>query len=238
MELSWYLAGLAHAVLASPMMKPSLLVAAEKTYDRLKRNQGRSGLFGHLSTTKSVAGLIRGAIGSFADQIYPIYAMSKYAVAFRAEEASRRALKCADVLCSSQGELGQWWWLYHANTGKILSRYPVYSVHQQGMAPMGLFALEQATGQQFKHHVRKGLNWIYGTNELSMDMRDLTDNVIWRCILPKAKHSKYSNLILNIIGLTESQDVVKGLHPLLEDRPYELGWLLLAFGKYGFTVEN
>src|SRR4029077_7768601 len=156
MELAWFLAGLAPAGLACPEKLSDLRNLADKTYQRLEKNKGKSGFFGHLSTTKSVAGFFRGRIGSFADQIYPIYAMSKFAVAFHLEAPSRVALDCAKAICEAQGELGQWWWLYDSQSGRVSSKYPVYSVHQQGMAPMGLLAAEEATGHSFQEPIYKG----------------------------------------------------------------------------------
>jgi hypothetical protein len=233
MELAWFLAGLAHAGGASPGLISSLAAPAGTTYRRLKENQGESGLFGHLSTSKSVVGLIRGRIGSFADQIYPVYALSKFATTFHQKEPLELALKCAATLCGTQGTMGQWWWLYEARTGKVLSRYPVYSVHQHGMAPMGLLMLEEASGQSFKEFIDKGLEWIYGRNELGTDMRDLSQNVIWRCIRPKRTEAKYWQIVRNLLGARKENVAVGELYILFEDWPYELGWLLYAFAKYG-----
>ena len=233
MELAWFLTGLAHAGLASHELIPDIAATAVETYRRLKENQGESGLFGHLSKNKSVEGFMRGRIGSFADQIYPIYAMAKFATTFHLEEPLKLALKCATTLCGTQGELGQWWWLYESRNGRVLSRYPVYSVHQQGMAPMGLFALEEATGQRFKESIYKGLEWIHGTNELRTDMRDISQGLIWRCVLPKRNQTKYWEVARNLLQSQKKSTPVRTLQILFEDRPYELGWLLHAFGKFG-----
>lgn len=170
-EMAWFLAGLAHAAVWSKRMAEELTDLAVETYNVLKQNQGEYGFFGHLAEKKSLAGFFRGRIGSFADQIYPIYAMSKFATAFDVEEPLGAALESASAICGAQGEMGQWWWLYDSRAGRISSRYPVYSVHQQGMAPMGLFALEEATGQNFREPIYKGLQWIFGSNELGADMR-------------------------------------------------------------------
>src|SRR6185436_11204863 len=228
MELSWFLAGLAHAGLASPTLIPVLTATAMETYRRLRKNQGESGLFGHLSTSKSVVGFIRGRIGSFADQIYPIYAMAKFATAFHLEEPLELALKCATTLCGTQGAMGQWWWLYGAGTGDVLCRYPVYAVHQQGMAPMGLLALEEASGQSFKECIDKGLEWIYGKNELGRDMRDFSHDVIWRCIHPKRTQTKYWEIAWSLLGSRKENVSAEELQILFEDWPYELGWLLYS----------
>ena len=86
MELAWFLAGLAHAAEASPKLVSALTDLSVETYHRLEENQGEYGLFGHMSTKNSLAGRLRGRIGSFADQVYPIYAMSKFAKAFQVED--------------------------------------------------------------------------------------------------------------------------------------------------------
>ena len=231
-ELAWFLAGLAHAAMESEKTASQVRDLAVAAYQRLKQNQGKHGFFGHLAENKSLSGVLRGRIGSFADQIYPIYALSKYATAFHVEEALGPALHCASAICAKQGALGQWWWLYDSHTGRISSRYPVYAVHQHGMAPMGLFALEQATGQSFKEHIYRGLRWVYGSNELGVDMRDLGQNVIWRCIRPRNKWTKYWSTASSLVRSPKDNGSVGPLEVLFEERPYESGWLLFAFAPF------
>jgi hypothetical protein len=115
----------------------------------------------------------------------------------------------------------------------VSSIYPVYSVHQQGMAPMALIAAEEATGHSFQEPIYKGLRWITGANELGEDMRDMSQNLIWRCIYPQGKHSKYLNMIRSFVGIPSGKFSATDLKILYEDRPYELGWLLYAFGNFG-----
>jgi hypothetical protein len=232
MELAWFLMGLAHAASTSTIIVTELTDLAVETYHRIEENQGEHGFFGHMGATKSLAGLLRGRVGSFADQIYPIYAMSKFASVFGVEEPLDSALDCATSICDVQGEMGQWWWLYDSRTGRVSSRYPVYAVHQHGMAPMGLFALEQASQQSFQKFIFKGLRWIYSSNELGMDMRDIDRDVIWRCILPIRKRTKYWDTVLSMVQNPKENASVGPLEILHEDRPYELGWLLYAFAKF------
>ena len=231
MELAWFLAGLAHAAETSPKLISTLTDSSVETYHRIEENQGEYGLFGHLSTKNSLAGRLRGRIGSFADQIYPIYAMSKFAKVFQLEDPMGLALECATAVCGAQGESGQWWWLYDARSGRVFSRYPVYSVHQHGMAPMGLFAVEEATGQCFEQFIYKGLCWIYGTNELGVDMRDSAQNLIWRCILLGNSRKKYWEMALSLVRSPNQVMHARSLKILYEQRPYEFGWLLFAFAK-------
>jgi hypothetical protein len=232
MELAWFLSGLAHAASTSPTIATELTDLAVETYHRIEENQGEQGFFGHMGATKSLAGFLRGRVGSFADQIYPVYAMSKFAVVFGVEEPLDSALECASAVCNAQGEMGQWWWLYDSRAGRISSRYPVYTVHQHGMAPMGLFALENASQQSFQRFIFKGLRWIYSSNELGTDMRDVDQNLIWRCILPIRKRTKYWDTVLSMVRTPKENAGVGPLEILHEARPYELGWLLYAFAKF------
>ena len=231
MELAWFLAGLAHAAETSPKLVSTLTDLSVETYHRIEENQGKYGLFGHMGTKNSLAGRLRGRIGSFADQVYPIYAMSKFAKIFQVEDPLAPALECATAICRTQGESGQWWWLYDARSGRVSSRYPVYSVHQHGMAPMGLFAIEEATGQSFEQFIYKGLRWIYGTNELGIDMRDDVENLIWRCILPRNSQTKFWEMALSVFRSPNEHAQVRSLKILYEQRPYEFGWLLFALAR-------
>jgi len=229
MELAWFLAGIAHAALASPDLAPGLEDLAVEAYRRLKSNQGDHGFFGHMSTTKSAAGILRGRVGSFADQIYPIYAMSRFAAAFSVDEPLSSAADCARAICEAQGDMGQWWWLYDAKTGRVSSRYPVYSVHQHGMAPMGLLALQGVIGESFKGSIDKGLRWICGFNELGTDMRSFPERVVWRCMRPRKTQTKYWETALSFVRSQKDHRSVGELEILHEIRPYEFGWLLYAF---------
>lgn len=211
MELAWFLSGLAHAAGVSPRLVMALSNLSIRTYHRIEKNQGKYGFFGHMSTNNSLAGRLRGRIGSFADQVYPIYAFSKFAKVFGIEEPLGPAMKCATAVCEAQGELGQWHWLYDAHSGQVSSRYPVYSVHQHGMAPMALFALEDAVGQRFTDSIYKGLHWIYGGNELDVDMRDAAQNLIWRCVLPRNRHAKYWEMVRNLLSASAEGGHVRSL---------------------------
>lgn len=232
MELAWFLAGLCHATIASPAGCWPLGDLAVDTYHRLQDNRGESGLYGHLAKTKSLSGLLRGRIGSFADQIYPIYALSKFATTFGLEEPLDLALECALVICRLQGNLGQWWWFYDAEVGRVVCHYPVYSVDQYGLAPLALFELERATGRRFQDAIYRGLNWIYGANELGEDLRTPSRGLIWNCILPRSKQRKYWETAESFIHHSEDHVPVESLRVLHESRPYELGMLLCSFAKY------
>ena len=231
-ELAWFLAGIAHAVLAAPKEHSTIQNTASQTYELLKRNQRQSGIFGHLARRRSLGGALRGHIGCFADQVYPIYAIARYAEAFDNELALEAATSCADAICRLQGPLGQWWWHYDSLDGHVLGKYPVFSVHQHGMAPMALLALGDTAKRDWSGPVYKGLRWISGSNELDFDMQDAPNKVVWRDIQPGGNYTRYLATALDVIGCQRRLGVAENLRINFECRPYELGWLLYAFAGH------
>jgi len=233
MEMAWFLAGLAHGALEGQKCIPGLAGLAERSYEIICNNQGCNGIFGHRASGKKSAGAFRGRLGSFADQVYPIYAFSKFSSAFAHEEALKRAQACAETICSAQGPLGQWWWHYDSRAGRMVGKYPVYSVHQDAMAPMALFALGESSGQDYGTWIFKGLAWIYGQNELNFNLCDESAGIVWRCIhLPKP--AAYVEQAASVFGCGPLSKVPTKLRVRFEDRPYHFGWALYAFANYGF----
>ena len=143
-----------------------------------------------------------------------------------------RPHQCAATGLHLQGPLGQWWWHYDSRNSRVVGRYPVYSVHQEGMAPMALFALGEVLRSDYGPWIYKGLQWISGTNELNRDMRDDSANVIWRCAYHK-NHKRYLETAWASLTTSEAGTSSDDLQVLYECRPYELGWLLYAFGNHG-----
>jgi len=230
MELAWFLSGLSHASMEMPARKRlDLKNLAVNAYEALKKNQGDHGIFGHQATGRSLPGILRGHIGSFADQVYPIYALTQFAKAYNIQAALRIARNCADAICRAQGPLGQWWWHYDALKGVVSQRYPVYAVHQDGMAPMALFALSEATGVDYDEPIYRGLAWINGNNELGADLRDRSSGVIWRSIYRPTSWKKYRDEVCELLRPERAAESVGDLKILFECRPYHLGWLLYAF---------
>ncbi len=232
MEIAWFLAGISHALLSGSSKSPALSSLAADASCLLQKNQGSSGIFGHSASRGSLSGMLRGRIGSFADQVYPIYALSRLAQACNDKESLAAAQRCASALVAVQGSLGQWWWLYDADSGSVVRRYPVYSVHQEGMGPMALFALEEASNHDFRDAIYRGLSWIGGNNELGADLRDPSSLVVWRCIRPKRQLHMHLDDVRHFLGVPRQGHGAGDLVVLRECRPYELGWLLYAFAPH------
>jgi len=236
-SLAWFLAGISHAHLAGRSNTPDLTDIAVETYNLIQENQGDEGIFGHAA---ALPGFFNHGIcnrfGRFSDQVYAIYALSTFARAFQIEEPVEPALECANSICALQGEMGQWWFLYDKRTCRVASRYPVLSGQQDGIAPASLLALSEATGQNFRDPIYKGLSWITGTNELGSDLRNLEEAVIWDSIGPKRCTTKWWDRACNLLSISSGTRAAN-LNIVYEARPDHFGWLLYAFGKFGLPKE-
>ena len=124
--------------------------------------------------------------------------------------------------------MGEWFWHYDSGSGRVVSRYPIYSVHQHAMGPMMLFAASEATGVDFSAAIKKGLAWVDGKNELNRSFVDSSANLIWRCIYLDRRAAILDSL-QRVSGMRKGPVNPSKLAIRYECRPYELGWLLYAF---------
>jgi len=177
-------------------------------------------------------------IACFADQVYPVLALCTYGQFFEDNQCIEIAQKTVERICRLQGPLGQWWWHYDTEEGKICEEYPVFSVHQDAMAPMAIMASDRLTGQNHSREIERGLRWLWGQNELNECLVIYDAGIIWRDIEKReiAKISRSVRALLCVANL-------KLLHTLAgrsflgfcinhECRPYHLGWILYAWADY------
>lgn len=203
-----------------------------------------SDLFGHVCGDGSGSEVRRFAhVACFADQVYPIQALSCYYRTSGYREMLEAATRCAKRICALQGEAGQWWWHYDIRTGRVIEGYPVYAIHQDAMGPMALFALDDAGGGDFSAWIARGLAWLIDPPEIANSLIDWDNDIIWRKV-GRNEPGKLSR------GL---QAAASGLHPSLrapatdwlfpanrvdyESRPYHMGWMLYAW-PVGRTVRS
>ena len=228
MEVAWYLTGIANCYLAGHGDLPGLAEQTLAARQILEGNSGVSGVYGHLSRTRSWTGFVRGRIGTFADQVYPTIAFARLSQALQDDKARQIALRTAEKICELQAPSGEWCWHYDSVSGRVVSRYPVYSVHQHAMGPMMLFEASEATGCEFSHAIYKGLAWISGHNELHRDFVEPTLGLVWRSIYLDSMDA-YTDAGLRFLQLRGGTADARRLKVRYECRPYELGWLLYAF---------
>ena len=227
MEVAWYLTGLASSYLIGHTDLPGQMEQIVASRKILESNCGPAGIYGHLTRSRSPRTHLRRKIGSFADQVYPTIAFAQLSRALKDAGARQMALRTAQTICQLQGSMGEWCWHYNSATGSVVSRYPVYSVHQHAMGPMMLFAAAEAAGCDFNDAIYKGLAWIRGQNELRLDFVEPSLHLIWRCVYLERAEA-YLDTALRAFKLRS--DAAKGRPRVrYECRPYELGWLLYAF---------
>jgi hypothetical protein len=171
-------------------------------------------------------------VASFADQVYPIQALSRYHAACDDRNALMDATRCAEQICALQGSDGQWWWHYDSRNGRVIEGYPVYTVHQDAMGPMALFDLHEAGGPDFSDAIGRGLGWMVTAAEVGHSLICDDLDVIWRKV-GRAEPNKLLRAVR--AGASRLHDgirlqVLDRMFPPTridyECRPYHLGWVL------------
>ncbi|MFH1754691.1 MAG: hypothetical protein ABIA59_03210 [Candidatus Latescibacterota bacterium] len=235
MELQWLLTGTCNLYIRCPD-HAWLEDIIERTYDKLARNlNDRADMFCG-QTTGRIKSRWKKNLCYFSDQVYGIYSLCTYYEAFGNAEALEWSVRIARKICSLQGDRGQWPWLYDSRKGGVVSMYPVYSVHQDGMAPMALFKLSEVSDVDFTQNVMQGLSWVLGENELNIPLIDMSRGVIWRSIRKETKLDyRYALKVIKLVHVAGLDWLQHLANPFLsyeidmECRPYHLGWLLCAF---------
>jgi len=184
-------------------------------------------------------------VASFAAQVYPLHGLAAHQAWMQGTPAPALS-RVAERLVEAQGSSGQWWWLYSTRRRAVLEAYPVYSVHQDGMAFMGLVPLEGLGIGSYRQALDLGVRWLYGANELSMSLVDSDPPIIHRNIQRKGSdadatfgisRSNYWRVVLKSLtsprgGAAEPLDA-GSLEVLHECRSYHLGWALTAYHLVG-----
>jgi hypothetical protein len=240
-ELGWLLSGLSRTAHVAPG-REDIADKAHAVFAALRANYSAgTGLFcygGRAGDT--VRRRLRRELGFFDNQVYGIHGNADYHRTFGVPEALTMADRCVDQILAAQGPFGQWAWHYNVRTGTVVDRYPVYAVHQHGMAPMAIQALAEITGRSFDDALEKSVGWVFGENELGRDLVEPDHGLIWRSVRRRVAHGKLVH-VFKALSLARLQRTGNGLAALvntprhldvdMECRPYELGWLLLAFAR-------
>lgn len=174
-------------------------------------------------------------VASFADQSYPIHALSLHYQAGGDRESLDAARKCAERIRENQGDAGQWCWHYDVRTGRTVEQYPVYSIHQDAMAPMALFELQDACGDDHTDAIARGLAWLVDHPETGEPLIDRETDVIWRKVA-RREPGKLTRGLQAAASRTHRKlraPLVETLFPPgvidYECRPYHMGWILYAW---------
>jgi hypothetical protein len=207
----------------------------------LDRHSSRSRVFRAMPQRPSGLRTMLGArITSFASQVYPLLGLAALHD-YRGEAPPPALRQTAEHLVEAQGPFGQWWWLYSPSTATVLEGYPVYSVHQDGMAFMGLVPVEKLGEGSYREALALGLEWLDGRNELSLPLVEEEPPFICRNI---QRVGSDADAVFGISRANLARAMFRSLHPrtvkdqtevppeqlepLRECRSYHLGWLLYA----------
>jgi hypothetical protein len=226
LEVAWIATGLAetHLRLERSEVDPLLAGAVRQL---LERSTSPSGLLLHRGSGS------RRRFPNFATQIYGVIALVRIAGILQEPRAAEAARRVGDRLLALQRPNGGWPWIFDAARGTIVEPFEIYSVHQDAMAPMGLFDLSDSTSDpRYREAALRGLDWIWGSNELGRSMLDHDTGMLYRSIRrrrPLDRAVLYANTLGSYLGrapLARWQGPLE-LNPT--DRPYHLGWVLEAW---------
>jgi hypothetical protein len=242
-ELAWVVTGLAEALVAGIGNEREVRRRLDRAFAYLLGQRGRSGLFCFARPLahqpRTVSKLLQSELGFFDAQVYAIVACLARDAAVGDPEAREVARVVGERLVAHQHPLGQWGWHYNVRTGALVDLYPVYSVHQDGMAPMALLPLERAVGTPATAAVARGIDWLFSRNELCEPLLDEERSVIWRSIRRRAplRGVVYPLKAASLLRLGGSLDLgarLAGPATLEVDRecrPYHLGFCLYALAE-------
>lgn len=229
MEVAWLISGLVHELKRGEdsVAVQALRIAVDELFERI---DVRSGLFTHASQYAPFADRIRRNVANFADQIYSVQAMALAHATGEFIGALMAANSCAERLVELQGDRGQWWWHYNPQKNRVAQAYPVYAVHQYGMAPMAFDTLARAGGAVYAEAIEGSHAWL-DRNELNAVLHDREAGTLWRDI--DAPESGIRNRALQLRSLLGGgprrfEIAAKRLRVNYETRPYEWGWCLYA----------
>jgi hypothetical protein len=236
-ECAWCLSA---ALAARGLADTSALIEAARA--GLFSARSGSPLFGHMIPA-SASGRLRSHIGCFADQVYPIQALSRLHACLGDIAALTAAEVCAERICALQGDSGQWWWHYDVRHGTVAEGYPVYSVHQHAMAPMALLELREAGGRDFFNCIINGLRWLDHRPETQDALIVPDKGVVWRKVARREpnkfvrKAAAAGTALWSGFRLPAVDALFPPHHIDRECRPYEFGLMLYAWFSGGTVAK-
>ncbi len=119
-------------------------------------------------------------------------------------------------------------------TARSWKRFRYFPFTSTPWDPWPCFALGEAIQSDFSPWIYKGLEWI-DDNELGINMKDDSANVVWRCI-GRTKPYRYWNLAANFLTGREDRESRNGLIVLHECRPVRTRLASLCVCRLGTRI--
>lgn len=244
-ELAWVVTGLAEALAAGVGGERDVRGRLDHAFATLMSHRGSSGLVCFArprppsGPPRGLSARLRATLGFFDAQVYTIVAALRRDEVLSDLDAREAARRIGARLVAHQHPLGQWAWHYNVESGGIVDLYPVYSVHQDGMAPLALLPLERVTGLPATEPVARGVDWLFGHNELGEAMASGQKELLWRSIRRRRaiRPIVYPLKAVSLARIGDSLDLgATFARPSMlevdrELRPYHLGFVLQAFSE-------
>jgi hypothetical protein len=235
MEVAWIAIGASECA-ATGVNGPARRWSDAARTQLVRSNRGPSGLLFHRGSGP------RRRLANFATEIYGTLALAK--IGWREDvEAVTAARRVADALLALQREDGGWPWIFDVQRAQVVEPYQLYTVHQDAMAPMALLELhEVCDDDRYRAAAVRGIDWIYGRNDLQVPLRDPHRPILSRSIRRRPPWNRamlYANAAAALGGLSWRANCHDCLEINRTDRPYHLGWVLEAWcgreqlGSYG-----
>ena len=226
METAWLTSGLIHEQRRSQTAAVEGWVAAAVA-ELLSRYRRDTRVMAHASGAAPLSHRLRRNVANFADQVYSVQAFSFAALAVGHDDAGRCGAELAGRMVELQGDRGQWWWHYDPRDGGVAQAYPVYSVHQHGMAPMALAAVKATGKADHADAADLSRRWLT-SNEMGVSLIDQAAQTVWRDIeYVEGGWSGLCRRVRSVLGW-KREDERPRLKVNFETRPYEWAWCLYA----------
>ncbi len=167
----------------------------------------------------------------FSTEIYWVYALATYGRVTGHAGALDAAAATMRRLIALRDAFGGWVWRYDADAGAVPEPFPIYSVHQHGMAPMTLHLLAEMgllDGETHRRVQRESLAWLWN-NQLGRSMVDAERRVIYRSVRRRFPVNRLAYTLGRLAPLQRLTREPGFLRLNATCRPYELGWLAYAW---------
>ena len=199
----------------------------ERSDTEMKARRSSSGLFVHHRGRGP-----RRLLPNFATQVYALLALAEAARHDLRSTSRSEAVQLAERLITLRRPDAAWPWLFHVERNVVVEPYELYSVHQDAMAPMALFALAEVTGDdRFAEAAVEGYEWCFGNNELGFNFYDVANRFAHRAIRRRGAADQinlWTNTTLSLVGASTRFDLGRA-SVNATCRPYHLGWILEAW---------
>jgi hypothetical protein len=226
-DLSWIVWG---SIAAARHGVPDAEPVARTTFNLIRERfvDNTSGLPRH--STRAY----RRNIVSFGSIVYFLRAAYEYARYFEDEAAYSLFRRGVERALAVQGPRGEWPWMIEVRTGNPVDFYPVFSVHQDSMALLFLFAARDA-GLAVDDAVTRSWRWVLGNNELETPMFLTQPFFAYRSIervekFPRA-HRYVRALTRPLLGRPAPPPGGARVRINPECRSYHLGWILYVWSR-------